>query len=952
MSQEIFVRSHTTTPNKPTSSFPQDPKWPDKVFIFDTETTTNTEQNLTFGVYRLCQLVGKQYICSEEGILHEDELDEEQRKIIEVYVKNNIANVEFKSFPPKIDLKLYTHSQFVEKVFFKAIKNGRMIVGFNLPFDLSRIAVEWTKADKGGWSLILSKRCSSKTGRMEPNPYRPRIRVTSKDSQSAFIALARTQSPQEWPRNARFLDLHSLAFALFGESFGLDRLCEKLKITGKMDHKPSGKVSKSEIDYCRADVSATQNALNGLKAEFDNHPIELQPDRAYSPASIAKAYLNAMGVKPPKDKFNVSDQVMGIAMQSYYGGRSECRIRRVPVPVVHTDFTSQYPTVNTLLGNWKILTAESITFNDDTEAIRAFVSAVTLEDTFKPEFWKNLSFYALVLPNDDVLPVRAVYNGETQNIGVNKLTSNEPIWFAGPDVVASVLLSGKAPNIIRAIRMEPHGKQSGLKSTNLGGMIPIEPLKDDFFRFVVEQRQKHKSDKSLSLFLKVLANAGSYGSFVEITPEKLSKPSKISVFSGEKSFEQTSQIVERHGRWYFPPIAALITAGGRLLLAMLERSVCDAGGTYLFCDTDSLCIVSAKRGFLVACEGGTHKMLNSKDAIKALSWKEVRRIAEKFKSLNPYDPTIIPELLKVEGVNFASNGKQRQLYGFAISAKRYVLYQQDEENIIIVDPKAHGLGYLYPPADRNSTNYPDWTYEAWDWMLRGELELPRLDPPWVNLPAMMRIVLSTPLVLGRLDYRTRPYNFLLCPLIDQVAGYPVDVDPEYCSLITAFTRKRDQWLKADYINVFDGVRHKMALTQTAKLDKFIPQTYEYVLRLYFCHPESKSLAPDGILCKANTKGLLGRASIEAGQLNFVGKETDRRWSQGEDFSLLTFKSIEYISSCNVIADSTLQDEIKKIGIRETIRRTGLSQHTIEAIRNGKPIRRVTLQRSQHISSLI
>jgi hypothetical protein len=54
--------------------------------------------------------------------------------------------------------------------------------------------------------------------------------------------------------------------------------------------------------------------------------------------------------------------------------------------------------------------------------------------------------------------------------------------------------------------------------------------------------------------------------FVELTPQKQRKPVNIKIFSGEESFEQQSCIVESHGRWYFPPIAALVTAGGRLLL--------------------------------------------------------------------------------------------------------------------------------------------------------------------------------------------------------------------------------------------------------------------------------------------------------------------------------------------------------------------------------------------------
>ena len=60
-------------------------------------------------------------------------------------------------------------------------------------------------------------------------------------------------------------------------------------------------------------------------------------------------------------------------MQTYYGGRSETRIRCTEVPVVPVDFTSEYPTCCALLDLFEILTAESITFEDDTNNIRKFV---------------------------------------------------------------------------------------------------------------------------------------------------------------------------------------------------------------------------------------------------------------------------------------------------------------------------------------------------------------------------------------------------------------------------------------------------------------------------------------------------------------------------------------------------------------------------------------------------
>ena len=123
--------------------------------------------------------------------------------------------------------------------------------------------------------------------------------------------------------------------------------------------------------------------------------------------------------------------------------------------------------------------------------MRKLLRRVKLEDTFDPTFWRELSFFVLTLPDEDILPVRTVYNGRTQNIGVNYLTSKEPIWFAGPDLVASALLTGKAPRIIKAIRMVPRGRQAGLSRTNLGGMVAINPKSDDFFCHADQPDRRH-----------------------------------------------------------------------------------------------------------------------------------------------------------------------------------------------------------------------------------------------------------------------------------------------------------------------------------------------------------------------------------------------------------------------------------------------------------------------------
>jgi hypothetical protein len=267
------------------------------------------------------------------------------------------------------------------------------------------------------------------------------------------------------------------------------------------------------------------------------------------------------------------------------------------------------------------------------------------------------------------LPVRTVYDGVTQNIGNNYLTSDTALWFAGCDLIASAIRGkGKVPRIVKAIRMVPHGKQTGMRSVSLRGMVKINPYEDDLFCKVIEQRKLHKADEALYYWLKILANS-IYGFFVELNPENKKKKVPVKVFSGEKKFMDTSDALEGEGNWFFPPLASLITSAGRLLLAMTEACVQQKRGTYLFCDTDSLAIVSSKTGGSLRIPGG--------EGVRALSWEEVQNIVDRFISLNPYDPKAVEgSILNLVDANYVdSNPKNppRQLYGYSIATKRYAL---------------------------------------------------------------------------------------------------------------------------------------------------------------------------------------------------------------------------------------------------------------------------------------
>jgi hypothetical protein len=953
LTKDLFLRSHVVElgPKKPAASSYREPKWPEYALVFDTETTLDPrEQSLLFGFYRVCRLQGKSYHCVEEGIIHADDLEPKYLDEVTRFVRNTDSEVVSSDYDERIHV--YSRSDFVEKVFFEAVRTRSLIVAFNAPWDISRLSVGYKRGRNRAWTLVLARRVSRKTGEVEWNPERPCVRVTSKDSKAAFFSLTKPMRPEEWPTYQvgkkvrlvfRVLDLRTLGWALFNESYSLKSACEQLHTKNqKFGHDPSGTVTQEELEYARQDVRCSVDVLNSLKKEFHRHPIRLHPDKAVSPASVGKAYLYAMGIKPPSTKFKVPDYIQGIAAQAYFGGRAECRIRNTPVPVVLTDFSSQYPTINSLLGNPEVLVAESLSFEDATEDVRSFIERVTLDDCFKPDTWKQMKFFARIRPDGDVLPVRAEYNeaGVTKNIGINYLTSSEPVWVSGPDLVASKLLSEKLPRIEEAIRMVPHGQQTkGLKSTNLRGMVPVDPRERDLFSVMVEQKEVHKkTNKALSYFLKIAANSTSYGIFLELTPQKKFNPVKVKVFSGEHNHEQSVSTIEKPGDWYFPPIAALITGGAHLLLAMVESCVTEKSGHYLFCDTDSMCVVASRTGGWVACP--------NEPRIKALSWSDVEQVVARFESLNCYDRTKVPgSILKIEKVNFDANKNQIELFGYAISAKRYALYRYTKNgNVQVLDAKAHGLGYLYPPKDNPTKNpEPDWVFEAWRWLLEGEVAKPSGTPPWFPIPAMMQITVSTPAVLGRLQWFTKPFNFVHVPL-PFPSSYPAGKSASNFSLIMPFSKHRDQWLSTKAIDTHSGNEYSIALLNSkGRTRKIEVKCYGNVLSAYRDHPEAKFLGHDGMPCESLTRGLLRRSHIIANRHRYIGKETSRRWEQGDDISMVDFRCAEYVEG-KMIASDKIRKRIVEMGIRRAARIAGINRETVAIIAKGEPVKPSTLQR--------
>jgi hypothetical protein len=869
-------------------------------------------------------------------------------------------------------------------------------VAFNLGFDISRIAVRWSDRNDGkGFTFYLSDYWNTERNRWETSRLHPGIVRTSIDSKKSFYSIGFMQKKtkekefglseqeiREFTRG-RFLDLRTLAFALTNKAHSLESLCNALGAPEELAKSQyvSGPITPRKIKYCRQDVAAVIWCLNALQKEFDLHSdLSLMPDRAYSPVSLAKSYLRDMGIIHPLKKFDVSPSVLGSAMEAFYAGRTECKIRRTKVPVVYCDLLSAYPTCNALQGNWDILTAESLSIENCAEEAQELLRQIAhdpLTILLDQGTWRKLRFFAPIKPNGDILPLRAKYDDEGQNIGFNYAYGDQPVYYAGFDLAASVLLTGKIPIIEYAFKVVPRGKQAGLANMiHIRGEVPVNPTEHDFYQFVTQERAKvKKTNEPLADFLKCVGNGGAFGLFAQIDPRREPEKVVVEVFSGlDDPFPSSTRNTEHGGNWYFPILASWITSGAHLMLALVERLVTDAGGVWALMDTDSAAIVATERGGLVPCPGGKRYTHDAREAVYALSWEEVRtKVVEPLRALNPYRGEAGKEdILKIEKENFGPDGNQRQLFAYSISSKRYCMFIENEHAREIVKASAHGLGFLYPPFEDKDRKHKEhqWIWDAWEYILALELDGPDAAmskrESYFDLPAMMQIAITTPALLARFKGVPgfRPLNFMLAV---QLMGEISNGSQAKLCLVTPFTKDRDAWRTAIYRDIGTGEEYTL-------FDENIPNKpnqidaicYGGIIEQHRFHPEPKFCGSDGQPCGRITRGLLERRHVQVGRKVPIRKEGNRRWQEGNDLSMLNGNEFdqpdstatEYVRmessrkhASHAIASAQLRKWLGRVPLELISYHIGIDRHTLRSVRDGQLARKEVLAKLVDLKKL-
>ncbi len=851
--------------------------------IFDCETTIDAAQALRVGFFQVC----------ESGALVREGLFFDEDTLTDADIATILA------FGETNCLEVLSADEFRADVFLQIGYRWRgSIVGFNLPFDISRIAIghgEARKHMRGGFSFPLT-----------PNKYDPKVRVKHLSRRAALIDFAKPaiqttgrsgrKRGEKVPHNrGYFYDIKTLAASLTSRSFSLGSLCEFLgtQTQKRKTEEHGGPITPDYLDYARADVQATWECYEALTAMYVKHGLDKPAHRILSEASVGKAYLDQMGIEPLLAcQPDIDRSIFGKTMCGYYGGRAEVRIRREVREVIYVDFKSMYPTVNSLMGLWDFVIADGMSWHDTTTETQEFLNRVTDSDLQKPDTWLGLRTIVRIKPDGDVLPVRAKYDGNVNTIGLNHLSSDHSLWYTLADCVASKLLTGKTPTIIEAITFKPGPSQKGLKPVDLFGnpAYRVDPIKHDVFNRLIDLRDEAKSrNDPIEKAIKIIANATSYGIFIEIIRDNAAKPELLFVYGINGDFhELNTRAIEEPGKYFNPLLGVLITGAARLMLALAEIITIKNNLEWVFCDTDSLAIAKPKE---------INRNIFIEKANAVIDW---------FIPLNPYKKP--GSILQIEDINFGNSGKNiKPLYCYAISAKRYCLFNKDNSGKpILRKASAHGLGHLIEPySDKEALpelpkpqyslpkiGVKRWQHDLWikiiEAALAGHPDQVSYDwHPALQKPALSRYSATSPDLLGWMKHwnegkpysqQIRPFGFLVAPM----AKKGLLAEPSEAELVDPSKRGRPaKAADPKPIAPFetDPARAVAQAFDRVTGDPIDPrQLKTYAEALFNYHLSSEDKFENGEFLD---RGKTARRHIRAESVRLIGKEANKVGESGE-----------------------------------------------------------------------
>jgi hypothetical protein len=268
-------------------------------------------------------------------------------------------------------------------------------------------------------------------------------------------------------------------------------------------------------------------------------------------------------------------------------------------------------------------------------------------------------------------------------------------------------------------------------------------------------------------------------------------------------------------------------------------------------------------------------------------------MAKRFNSLNPYNPDVTGpiDILQREYPKDLSDG---ELKADSISAKRYALF--DEEKLIqiiddededswVADNREHGLGMYLNPISHSPYDVKgerEWATEAWEYLIRKDLEMPVLEPDWFGQIAMRKLVITTWETYRSLEpwNRDKPYQERIKPF-NFIMTFAPQFNGAHIRPIAPYSSKPEEWKTTEFRDLHnpDGpgywIQDETIPGQDIPAqDVLIAPTFGDVIESYIRHPEFKFNDASGQPCSRDTRGILQRKHVHVFSTHSIGKEAN------------------------------------------------------------------------------
>jgi hypothetical protein len=394
------------------------------------------------------------------------------------------------------------------------------------------------------------------------------------------------------------------------------------------------------------------------------------------------------------------------------------------------------------------------------------------------------------------------------------------------------------------------GRAKGLRVARLGGKVRFDPYTDDWWATLIGARAA-LGQSVLANGLKTMGNGTAYGNWIRLDQQP--RPDTVTLY--DLKGRETRQDVDRPEEpydWTFPPFASAVTGGGRLLMACMERLLADEGGLFASANTDSATVVSSARGGLVECPGGVECLPDGEEAVRALSWRQVDAVRERFGSLG------VP--LNLTRENFLDSSR-RELHAVGVAGSRVILYRQSPSGRRHVVKRSEvALGDLRSPLGPGTSG--QFIDETASWMLDYILDGSAEPRSWFETPAATELPMGTPGKVDSLGERGSPFGFATGARRARRAGEVLSGEPVRLIAPAGDDPDSTQWVE-------------VSTGRPVVDDEVTIANYGEELVRLVLHPESKMLGPGVQPCRYTTRGLLFPRAILVAAVHTVGKEGNR-----------------------------------------------------------------------------